>query len=421
MTGRKAEQKVYRHHTQFVGGLKEIPFERMMERAPERVRPIAPRQVNKLRALTLTPRVLASVCSVAPGAALGRERHAAQEQPATSAPAQAARLPRRGAPLRGQRGVRAPGRRHQGHPHHHAHRCRGERGIRRTCHKQSSEARMMRPSDTQSRPPCIRAPRMRTWAMAVALHPVQSPFHPSIMDSLATIVPVAPSAPHPTSRQEQQRGKRWSSRGRDSPATRRAARGPKTAAMFWRTFITVAPWRLRCTDCWLTRRCGSSPTRSNKRACTSSFPRFPFMFHLLVSYEKRAPFRRWIDANPTRIARDLWLSATGTGSAALCGPACAVPPLRRQRVSSSWSCLSSSLCSRSSLGIRTLEQRESDAIRVECRWNEGNEGGLVHFLVLVVVRVLTPVLTPCPRPFLIRLPSCAYLIRLPLPRSRIPF
>ena len=41
VTGRKAEQKVYRHHTQFPGGLKEIPFERMMERAPERVRPCA--------------------------------------------------------------------------------------------------------------------------------------------------------------------------------------------------------------------------------------------------------------------------------------------------------------------------------------------------------------------------------------------
>ena len=38
VTGRKAEQKLYRHHTQYVGGLKEIPFERMMERAPEKVR-----------------------------------------------------------------------------------------------------------------------------------------------------------------------------------------------------------------------------------------------------------------------------------------------------------------------------------------------------------------------------------------------
>lgn len=38
VTGRKAEQKVYRHHTMFPGGLKEIPYTRMMESRPEEVR-----------------------------------------------------------------------------------------------------------------------------------------------------------------------------------------------------------------------------------------------------------------------------------------------------------------------------------------------------------------------------------------------
>lgn len=38
MTGRKADQKIYRHHTQFPGGLKEIPFKVMLERNPEEVR-----------------------------------------------------------------------------------------------------------------------------------------------------------------------------------------------------------------------------------------------------------------------------------------------------------------------------------------------------------------------------------------------
>ncbi|KAJ1960076.1 54S ribosomal protein L23, mitochondrial [Dipsacomyces acuminosporus] len=37
VTGRKREQKLYRHHTQFMGGLKEIPFERMQEKNPEKI------------------------------------------------------------------------------------------------------------------------------------------------------------------------------------------------------------------------------------------------------------------------------------------------------------------------------------------------------------------------------------------------
>lgn len=37
VTGKKQDQLVYRHHTMFPGGLKEIPFKTMMEKKPENV------------------------------------------------------------------------------------------------------------------------------------------------------------------------------------------------------------------------------------------------------------------------------------------------------------------------------------------------------------------------------------------------
>lgn len=37
MTGNKEEQKIYRHHTLWQGGLKEIPYKEMMEKHPERI------------------------------------------------------------------------------------------------------------------------------------------------------------------------------------------------------------------------------------------------------------------------------------------------------------------------------------------------------------------------------------------------
>jgi large subunit ribosomal protein L13 len=38
VTGRKADQKLYRHHSGFPGGLKEIPYKTMMEKKPEEAR-----------------------------------------------------------------------------------------------------------------------------------------------------------------------------------------------------------------------------------------------------------------------------------------------------------------------------------------------------------------------------------------------
>jgi large subunit ribosomal protein L13 len=37
VTGKKAEQKVYYRHTQYPGGLKAVPYQRMMEKHPERI------------------------------------------------------------------------------------------------------------------------------------------------------------------------------------------------------------------------------------------------------------------------------------------------------------------------------------------------------------------------------------------------
>ena len=37
LTGKKAEQKVYRHHTGWVGGLKEIGYKALMAKSPETV------------------------------------------------------------------------------------------------------------------------------------------------------------------------------------------------------------------------------------------------------------------------------------------------------------------------------------------------------------------------------------------------
>lgn len=37
LTGKKADDKVYRHYSGFIGGLKEVPIGRMRERRPEEV------------------------------------------------------------------------------------------------------------------------------------------------------------------------------------------------------------------------------------------------------------------------------------------------------------------------------------------------------------------------------------------------
>ncbi len=56
LTGKKAENKVYYHHTFYPDGLKEIPFKMMRKRHPERVLFLAVKNMlpkNKLRARRL--------------------------------------------------------------------------------------------------------------------------------------------------------------------------------------------------------------------------------------------------------------------------------------------------------------------------------------------------------------------------------
>lgn len=38
VTGKKSQQKLYRHHTMFPGGLKEIPYKTMLDKKPEEVK-----------------------------------------------------------------------------------------------------------------------------------------------------------------------------------------------------------------------------------------------------------------------------------------------------------------------------------------------------------------------------------------------
>lgn len=53
VTGKKAEQKIYRHHTGYIGNLKEIPYKRMLQEKPEEIITAAVRGMlpkSKLRA-----------------------------------------------------------------------------------------------------------------------------------------------------------------------------------------------------------------------------------------------------------------------------------------------------------------------------------------------------------------------------------
>ena len=54
VTGRKAEQLVYRHHSMFPGGLKEIKYKEMMSKKPD--------EVSFCAIWPLTP--IPSICSI---------------------------------------------------------------------------------------------------------------------------------------------------------------------------------------------------------------------------------------------------------------------------------------------------------------------------------------------------------------------
>lgn len=56
-TGQKAEQKVYYSHTMYPGGLKTVPFKRLIERRPEEVRASQFACATTLQILTSTCRL----------------------------------------------------------------------------------------------------------------------------------------------------------------------------------------------------------------------------------------------------------------------------------------------------------------------------------------------------------------------------
>jgi hypothetical protein len=60
VTGRKADQIVYRHHTMYPGGLKEVKYKTMMERKPDEVRTIL--NVDAANHLTLRSRSYVKLC-----------------------------------------------------------------------------------------------------------------------------------------------------------------------------------------------------------------------------------------------------------------------------------------------------------------------------------------------------------------------
>jgi len=86
VTGLKAEQKIYKRHSQYPGNLKEIPYARMQERQPERIIELAVKGMlpkNKLgRQMLRRLKVYAGVEHPHEAQILGSERREAREEAA---------------------------------------------------------------------------------------------------------------------------------------------------------------------------------------------------------------------------------------------------------------------------------------------------------------------------------------------------
>jgi large subunit ribosomal protein L13 len=86
VTGLKAEQKIYKRHSQYPGNLKEIPFARMQERQPERIIELAVKGMlpkNKLgRQMLRRLKVYAGAEHPHEAQILGSERREAREEAA---------------------------------------------------------------------------------------------------------------------------------------------------------------------------------------------------------------------------------------------------------------------------------------------------------------------------------------------------
>ncbi len=99
VTGAKAEQKIYRRHSQYPGNLKEIPFSRMQERHPTRIIELAVKGMlpkNKLgRQMMTRLKIYAGAEHPHSAQVLGSERREAREEAAAvKAEAVAAAMPK---------------------------------------------------------------------------------------------------------------------------------------------------------------------------------------------------------------------------------------------------------------------------------------------------------------------------------------
>jgi large subunit ribosomal protein L13 len=87
VTGLKAEQKIYKRHSQYPGNLKEIPFSRMQEKQPERIIELAVKGMlpkNKLgRQMLRRLKVYAGAEHPHEAQILGSDRREAREEAAT--------------------------------------------------------------------------------------------------------------------------------------------------------------------------------------------------------------------------------------------------------------------------------------------------------------------------------------------------
>lgn len=73
LTGKKLEQKMYRHHSGWVGGLKEMPYKKLMEEQPEKAMMLA---VKRMLPSNTTGRKSMTRCRIFRGES---HTHAAQK------------------------------------------------------------------------------------------------------------------------------------------------------------------------------------------------------------------------------------------------------------------------------------------------------------------------------------------------------
>ena len=102
VTGLKAEQKIYKRHSQYPGNLKEIPYARMQERQPTRIIELAVRGMlpkNKLgRQMMSRLKIYAGAEHPHSAQILGSERRPAREEAAAAKAEAAAAVAKKAAP-----------------------------------------------------------------------------------------------------------------------------------------------------------------------------------------------------------------------------------------------------------------------------------------------------------------------------------